>query len=197
MVRSTLLAVALLGLFAVAARAVEMVGVEGSSTQYPALVESRINNKAVRLVLTGAALRKKYLFNVYTVASYVQVGVQVHNADELAGADVPKQLHLVMERDVDGKTMAQSFREAIRLNYPAPAFDAELDRLADSLQGTTLKKGDHVWLSHVPGMGFHARLVGRKEVLIPSVRFSRAIWDIYLGKSNLGEAIKEGLTSRL
>lgn len=197
MVRTTLLAVALLGLSAAAAPAAEMVGVEGSNTQYPALVESPINNKPVKLVLTGTALRRKFLFNVYTLASYVEVGVQVHNADDLAGADVPKQLHLVMERDVDGKTMAESFREAIRLNYAAPAFDAELGRLADALQGTTLKKGDHVWLSHVPGVGFHARLVGKKEILIPSVRFSRAIWDIYLGKNNLGEAIKQGLTSRL
>jgi hypothetical protein len=197
MMRRTIPALALLALVGAAAPANEMVGVDGSDTQYPALIESPIDGKPVRLFLTGTALRKRYLFNVYTIASYAQAGVQIHNAEELAGADVPKQLHLVMERDVDGKTMAAAFREAVRLNYPAPAFNAELDRLTAVIQATPLKKGDHVWLSHVPGKGFHARLAGKKEILIPNVRFSRAIWEIYLGKNNLGTAIKEGLTSRL
>src|SRR5690242_8417239 len=106
MVRSRVLALALLGLFGAAALAVESVGVEGSQTQYPTLIESPISNKPVKLVLTGTAMRKKLLFNVYTVGSYVQEGTQVHSADDLASADVPKQLHLVMERDMDGKTMA-------------------------------------------------------------------------------------------
>ena len=197
MVRSRLLALALLGLFAAAALAAESVGVEGSQTQYPTLIESPINNKPVKLVLTGTAMRKKLLFNVYTVGSYVQEGTPVHSADDLADADAPKQLHLVMERDLDGKTMANAFREAVRLNYAAPEFDGELDTLARFLEQTAVKKGDHVWLSHVPGVGFHGRLAGKKEIVIPNSRFSKAIWEIYLGKNNLGESIKQGLTSRL
>jgi hypothetical protein len=197
MSRSKVLSLAFLVVLGASLSAAEMVGVEGSSTQYPATIESPINNKAVRMQLTGTALRTKYLFSVYSLASYVQEGHAIHTAEDLAGADVPKQLHLVMERDVDGKTMASSFREALRLNYAAPAFNAELDRLADAVADTPLKKGDHVWLSHVPGLGFHARLAGKKEILIPNPQFSRAIWEIYLGKRNLGEGIKQGLLSRL
>jgi hypothetical protein len=197
MARRTFLVLALLGLFGIPALAAEMVGVDGSTTQYPTVIESPINNKPVKLVLTGTALRKRFLFNVYTLGSYVQDGIRIRNADELAGADVPKQLHLVLERDLDGKTMAEAFRDAVRLNYAAPAFDAELNRLAEFLQSTSVKKGDHVWLSHVPGVGLHGRLVGKKEIVIPNPRFSRAIWEIYLGRNNLGEPIKQGLTSRL
>jgi hypothetical protein len=197
MVRSRILALALLGLFGAAALAAETVGVDGSQTQYPTLIESPINNKPVKLVLTGTAMRKKVLFNVYTVGSYIQEGTAVHSATDLASADVPKQLHLVMERDLDGKTMASAFRDAVRLNYASPAFDNELDTLTRFLEQTSVKKGDHVWLSHVPGVGFHGRLAGKKELLIPNGAFSKAIWEIYLGRNNLGESIKQGLTSRL
>jgi hypothetical protein len=198
MVRNRLiLTVAVLGLSAAAAWAAEMVGVEGSTTQFPATIESPINNKKVQLILTGTALRTKYFFSVYSIGSYVEQGHGIHTAEDLVGADVPKQLHLVMERDVDGKSMATAFREAVRLNYPAPAFNSELDKLSEVLQTMALRKGDHVWLSHVPGLGFHARVAGQKEMLIPNPSFSRAIWEIYLGKNNLGEPIKEGLLSRL
>jgi Chalcone isomerase-like len=197
MVRTRLLALALLGLFGTAALAVETVGVDGSETQYPTLIESPINKKPVRLVLTGTAMRKKLLFNVYTVASYIQEGAPARTADDVAAADLPKQLHLVMERDVDGKTMASAFRDAVRLNYPAPAFAKELDTLARVLEENPVKRGDDVWLTHVPGLGFHLRLAGKKEVVIPNSAFSKAIWEVYLGKNNLGESIKAGLTSRL
>jgi hypothetical protein len=197
MARSRFLALALLVLFGAAAPAAETVGVEGSQTQYPTLIESPINNKPVKLTLTGAAMRKKVLFNVYTVGSYVQEGAPVHSAEDLADADVPKQLHLVMERDVDGKTMAGAFREAVRLNYAAPAFTKELDSLARVLEESSVKKGDHVWLSHVPGLGLHVRLPGKREMVIPNSAFAKAIWEVYVGRNNLGEAIKQGLTSRL
>ncbi|HJT77513.1 MAG TPA: chalcone isomerase family protein [Gemmataceae bacterium] len=196
MFRMHLLALAVLGLGAAAGLAGETVGVDGSSAQYPVRVECNVGGQPVKLVLTGTAVRKKYFFNVYAVASYVQQGAAVHSADELAAADVPKQLHLVMERGVDGKTMAAAFREAVRLNYPAGTFDNELNTLADFMQANPVKKGDQVWLTHIPGVGFRGRL-GAKAVLIRNPRFSRAIWDIYLGKNNLGEAIKQGLTSRL
>lgn len=196
MCRMHLLAVVVAGLWASAGLAGETVGVDGSAAQYPTHVETNIGGQKVKMVLTGTALRKKYFFNVYAIASYVQEGAAVHGAADLAAADVPKQLHLVMERGLDGKTMASSFREAVRLNYPAGTFEEELNTLADFMQANPVKKGDQVWLTHIPGVGFRGRL-GSKAVLIRNPRFSRAIWDIYLGKNNIGEPIKQGLTSRL
>jgi hypothetical protein len=197
MLRTRVLAVVVLGLVVPAGFADDLVRVDGSNTQYPAAVETKIGEKPVKLVLTGASLRKKYFFNVYTVGSYVQQGTAVRSPEELAAADVPKQLHLVMERELDGKTMADAFREAVRLNYPPGTFDQELDTLAAFLQATAVKKGDHVWLTHIPGVGFQGRLGDQKQLLIRNPRFSRAIWDIYLGRNNLGDAIKQGLISRL
>lgn len=189
-----LLAVALGGAGALAA---EAVVVPGSGTRFPTTTQTTIDGKPASLTLTGEALRQKFYFNVYAVASYVEEGARVHTPEDLAAADCPKRLELVMERTVDGKEMAEALRAAIRLNYPDPAFGAEVGDLVRFMGGQEARKGDHIVLTYVPGVGLRCDLAGRAEVLIKGARFARAVWDIYLGKNNLGEEIKKGLASRL
>src|ERR1700730_18036809 len=122
----------------------ETVGVSGSDTKYEASMEAAIGGQQVKMVLTGTALRKKFIFHVYAIGSYVQEGSGVHGAEELAAVDCPKQLHLVMERDVDGKAMAEAFQSAIRLNYPEPTFNDEVNALTGWLRNNPVKEGDHI-----------------------------------------------------
>jgi hypothetical protein len=190
-----MLVVAALG--GAAALAGEKAGVGGSGTQYDVRIVHVVGEKQVPMVLTGTALRKKLVFNVYTIGSYVQDGANVHSAEELAAADCPKLLHLVMERDVEGKEMAEAFRSAIRANYADPAFAAELNSLGAMMRSLSVQKGDHVLLTNVPGKGLYCSLVGKKDFMIENVAFSRAVWEIYLGKNSIGDAIKKGLVSRL
>jgi hypothetical protein len=177
--------------------AAELVGVRGSNTQFTTTMDWTVNDKPVKLVLTGVALRQKLVFNVYAIASYVQEGASVRSAEELTALNAPKQLHLVMERTVDGKDMADAFRSAIRLNHREPAFADEVAELADKLQAGSAYKGDHIYLTHLPGVGLQVKVAGRDEFVIRNADFSRAVWDIYLGGNNLGESIKRGLTDRL
>jgi hypothetical protein len=39
--------------------------------------------------------------------------------------------------------------------------------------------------------------MGKKDVFIANPAFSKAVWDIYFGKNNVGEDVKRGLVSRL
>ncbi len=197
MIRSKVLAVGLVLSCAAGAFAAELVGVRGSNTQFTTTMDWTINDKPVKMVLTGTALRQKVFLNVYALASYVEQGAEVKTAEDLAAADCPKQLHLVMERTVAGPDMAEAFRSAIRLNHPAPAFAEEVQALVDKLQGESAVRGDHIYLTHFPGVGLQVKMAGRSEFFIRNPEFSRAIWDVYLGKNNLGEGIKKGLTSRL
>jgi hypothetical protein len=189
---------ALLGIaLATPCLAQESVGVPGSSNRFETKIESKVKGKKVKLNLTGVAMRKKLIFNVYAVGSYLEDGKKVKTPEELAALDATKQIHLIMERDVAGTDVADSFRTAIRANYPAPEFNDELDELTNYLAAQTIRQGDHVWLTHVQGTGLHVILVGKAEKLIKNPRFARAVWDIYFGKNNLGDAVKNGLTSRL
>jgi hypothetical protein len=177
--------------------AAELVGVRGSDIRFTTTMESTASGKSVKFVLTGVALRQKFLFNVYAIGSYIQEGAPVRTAEDLAIADCPKCLHLVMERTLEGKDMAEAFQVAIRANYPEPAFATEVNTLVQTMRSETAAKGDHIYLMHLPGVGLHCRLIGKTEFLIKNPQFSRAVWDIYLGKNNLGEGIKKGLVSRL
>jgi hypothetical protein len=197
MKRFGVLSVVLLLTSGLTTRATEVVGVRGSSTHFTTTMDITIGDKPVRLALTGVALREKYFINIYAVASYVVEGAGVHTAEELAALDQPKQLHLVLERDVTGNDLAEAFLIAIRQNYPAPAFAPEVDRLTATLRDLEMKKGDHVYLTHLPGVGLRCNVIGKGDFTIENPQFSRAVWDIYFGKNNLGEGIKKGLTSRL
>jgi hypothetical protein len=195
--RNGILAAALFLVLGLTATGSELVKVPGSSTQFTRSMSVKVGEKQTTLVLTGVALREKFFVNVYALASYVQEGVSLKTAEDLAAADVPKQLHLVMERTVSGKDMAEALVFAIRQNHPEPAFTDEVNRLNQLLCSDNLEKGDHIYLTHLPGVGLRCTVVGKTEFVIANPEFSRAVWDIYLGKNNVGEGIKKGLVSRL
>ena len=177
--------------------ATEIVGVHGSSTQYTTTMDITVGDKPAHLILTGIAVRQKYFFNVYAIASYVLEGTAIHNAEELAAINQPKQLHIVMERDVSGNDLAEAFLVAIRQNHPTPEFNDEVNRLIEMVRNIDFKAGDHIYLTHQPGIGLRCNVVGKGDFTIENADFSRAIWDIYLGANNLGDGIKKGLVSRL
>jgi len=189
-------AVVLAGLLGFQVLAGETIGVSGSSVEYPTHIEAAIGEKKAALKLTGAAMRKKVVFNVYTIGSYVQSDFQGKTPEELANADTLKQLHLVMQRDVAGKDMAKAFGDAIRANY-GNEFAAEVDKFMALMRDQSADTGDQVWITHVPGYGLHVNLVGKKAEYIKGVKFGHAVWNIYLGPKNVGENVKKGLVSRL
>jgi hypothetical protein len=174
----------------------DTVGVNGSNVQYPVSKTATLGDKQFEQKLTGAGMRKKAIINVYTIGSYIDKEFTGKTPDDLACADCVKQLHLVLQRDVSGADMAHAFETAIRANYPKD-FDSELGKLTSMIRTHDVAKGDQVWITNIPGYGLHINLVGKKQEFIPGVKFSKAVWDIYLGPKNVGEAVKKGLVSRL
>jgi hypothetical protein len=172
-------------------------GQGGGDPRFAPVISAQVGGQPVRLVLTGTAVRTRYTLSVYTIGSYLQEGVKVRDAGELVVVPAPKLLHLIFERNVEGNDVAASFRNAIGMNHPAPAFAAELDRLDRVFRASAVQRGDHVWLTAIPGTGLSCQLAGQPAVLIESVAFARAAWEVYLGRKNLGAAIQMGLTSRL
>jgi hypothetical protein len=176
----------------------QTVKTPGSGTSFPVEQPAgKVGGREVKLVLTGCAVRQKLLVNVYSIGSYVAGDAGVKSAEQLASADCLKRLHLIMERTVDGKDMAEAFRAAIRMNYPEPQFTDEVNKLVQFMRNDSARKYDHIALTHIPGIGLHCVWAGKADFLIKNTAFSKAVWDIYLGKKNLGESIKQGLTSRL
>jgi hypothetical protein len=194
---SRLLLVAALAVIPAALALGETVAVDGSDTSYETKIEPTVGGKAVKMSLTGVALRKRLVFKVYTIGSYVECGNGARSAEDLAAADVPKQLHLVMERDVGGVEMAEAVEKAIHKSRGDDAFRAELKSLHETMKAMELKKGDNIRLTNVPKKGIVCDVAGKKQLAIENADFSRAVWEIYLGKKNIDDDIKKALVSRL
>ena len=172
-------------------------GVSVGTARYADTASVTMDGKPVNLTLTGAAMRVKLFVDVYAIGSYLQAGTTVHGAEELSAADVVKQLQLVMQRDVAGRDVAESFRAAIRANYPEPAFNTEVDTLVRMLREGTARRGEQILLTHLPGVGLQVNVSGKEPFVIKNAAFSKAVWDIYLGRYNVGDAVKRGLVSAL
>jgi Chalcone isomerase-like len=194
---SRLLLVTALALLTGAVALSETVAVDGSDTSYETNIAPSVGGKDVKMDLTGAALRKRLVFKVYTIGSYVATGAGLRSAEDLAAADVPKQLHLVMQRDVDGKELAEAVEKAIHKSRGDDAFPEELKSLHETMKALELKKGDNIRLTNIPKKGITCDVAGKKELLIENSDFSRAVWEIYLGKKNIDDDIKKALVSRL
>jgi len=189
-------ALALLSTLLFTAPAAADVAVPGSDLKVAETRNAQIGGKAASLKLTGVGLREKAFFNVYAIAAYVDSGASPHSASELASADVPKQMVLTLERDVEGAKMADALSEAIRANYPS-GMDAELGQLEGFLKANSLKEGDDVIFSWLPGAGVTCEVRGRGNVTVKSAAFAKAVWDIWLGGHPVQGDIKKGLVSRL
>ncbi len=173
------------------------VAAEPADPRFPSTIDAEVGGKPTRLALTGTALRTKLRVRVYAVGSYAPEGVAIPSPEALAVLDAPKVLHLIFERDVDGATMARAYRESIGRSHPAPAFAAELGLLERHFVANPVRKGDHVWLTHIPNVGLGVQVNDQPGQMIGGVEFARAAWGTYFGPNHLGVALKEGLTSRL
>ena len=93
--------------------------------------------------------------------------------------------------------MASSFISLLRANHPEPQFKDEAQALAQLLRDTAIRKGDQVWFTHLPKVGFQCKTSAGAQHLIKNVEFSKAIWENYLGRFNVGDNVKQGLIARL
>ena len=176
--------------------AAEMVGVNGSKVRFAAQIEVPNGGKPVKLALTGAALRMRTIVTQYAVASYLQQGVTVKSAEELAAADSYKALHLIFESNLSGKELAESLSAAIRHNSPK-GFTSELQQLRAILGDQMLKAGQEIMFTWLPKSGVRFQVKGKTDVQVANPAFARALWEAYLGASHQGDAVKSGLVSRL
>jgi hypothetical protein len=188
---------AFFGLTLLSSAALAEVRVDGSDRSYPETRQATVSGKATSLKLTGVGLREKAFINVYVIGSYVDQAASPKGPGDLATTDVPKQMILTMERDVDGKKMADALSEAIRANYPS-GLDAELGQLEAYLRSHPLSTGDEVDFTWLPGGGgVVCAVLGQSPLTIKSAAFAKAVWDIWLGDHPVQKDIKKGLVSRL
>ena len=175
----------------------EPIGVPGTEIRFAAHVQQQAGGKLIDLKITGTALRTKYTFKVYGMASYLQDGATVANAEELANSEKVKLLHLVMERKASGSDFVDAFRTAVGKERAEKEFASEFAKLSDAVSNATAEKGDDIIMLYVPGDGTQIRIGRVVNVMIPGAGFGHAIWGTFLGKNSIDSDIKKGLMSQM
>ena len=171
----------------------EPIKVKGTEVKYP----SSVTVEGATLKLTGTGLRKRFVFNVYTIASYIEESAKPAGAEAMAGLAAPKRLHIVMERGVDGKKMADALKDSMGKNHDLSKIGEGVEQLSKYLESKKAEDDDHIIFDYAPDKGTVVSRTGAKPITIAGEPFARALWDIYFGKKNVSNDIRKGLISRL
>ena len=158
--------------------------------------KARLAAGGPELVLNGAGVRTRLMFDVYAAGLYLSEKKSTA-ADALA-LQGPKRVSMTMMRDVGADQLAESLNEGIRLNSSPAELEKMKAQIAELLATMTsvgtAKKGDLITLDFVPDVGTRVGVNG-KEVGKPiaSADFYRALLKIWLGDKPVQENLKKAL----
>lgn len=167
------------------------------SGEFPTTIEDQIGGRSERLHLTGTAVRKKLGVALYRIAGYCDDDLQLKDVDALAAADAPKRLVLVMQRDIADWILRQGFADAFQANDPDGRFADHSRKLLDFLTASSVKEGDAIILTHVPGIGVECRLGDKPALAVADPQFAHIVWKVFMGPKAVTPELRKGLGSRL
>lgn len=149
-----------------------------------------VNNQ--KLVLNGAALRKKFVVKVYVGALYLQ-GKQ-SNAASIIAADAPRRQVMHFLYDVDKEKMVEAWTDGLKDNTPnaSPEVKTAFSTLSSWMED--MKAGQTIVVTYVPGIGTTVEVNGKSKGTLGGKAVSDAILNTWVGpKPGPGADFKKGV----
>ena len=155
----------------------------------------RLSEGGTELVLNGAGVRTRAIFNVYVGALYLQrktAAVPAVLAD--SGA---KRVAMHLLRNLSAEQLFAALNEGLANNH-APDELAKLDPQVRQLEGIfkavkAAKSGDVILLDYVPGAGTRVTINGESRGVIPGEEFNRALLRVWLGDRPADASLKKAM----
>ncbi len=179
-------AMALAGLLANSAFALEVAGVN---------LPEKVSVAETPLVLNGAGIRKKMVFEVYVAALYTTA--KSNDANAIINATTPRRIQLDMLRNVESASLYQALLEGLQDNLNAAQLKAlapkvaELEKIFTDIK--VANKGDVIVLDFLPGKGVKVQVRGQVAGMITGDAIASAMLSIWLGKSPVSDSLKAAL----
>ncbi|HYR29902.1 MAG TPA: chalcone isomerase family protein [Thermoanaerobaculia bacterium] len=180
--RKTILAAAMLTA-AVTAGAATVAGVKLDDSV-------TVNNQ--KLVLNGAALRKKFVVKVYVGALYL-TGKQ-SSATAILAADAPRRQVMHFLYDVDKEKMVEAWTDGLKDNTPnaSPEVKTAFNTLSSWMED--MKEGQTIVMTYVPGIGTTVEVNGKTKGTLGGKAVADAILNTWIGaKPGPGGDFKKGV----
>jgi hypothetical protein len=147
------------------------------------------------LLLNGAGVRSKYIFDVYVAALYLR---EKKSREEDVFADPgEKRIALYFVSEINMQELLYVFKKAFKNNHS----DAQLDEMKTQLRQFDdiftamgeLNEGDVVQFDYQPDLGTSVMINGSLRGTISGAEFYRALLRIWLGSNPTQEKLKQKL----
>lgn len=145
------------------------------------------------LVLNGAGIRTKVIFDIYVAALYLG---EKSKKPEVIFADANnKRVALHILYSLKSETLLEAFKKAINANHSAAemaAMDGQLKKFSAIFDTVAeVKKGDVILIDYIAGTGSKVTINGTERGVIEGADFNRALLKIWLGARPADEDLKK------
>ena len=143
------------------------------------------------LLLNGMGLRTKYTFKVYVAGLYIPQ--KSSDPQAILKADTSKRIVMHFVRDVSKGQLTDGFTESFQNNTPdaAKTMKPDIDRLFSALD--SVKDGDEIVFTYVPGTGTSVAIAGKDKLTIAAPVFGEMLFSVWLGPKPPNAGLKKGL----
>lgn len=169
--------------FSCAAQGVEVGGL---------MLDDSVHLGSSNLVLNGAGVRSKFIFDVYVAALYL--GAKKSSAGAVMSDVGEKRIALHLLRDVSAEELLFAFEKAIKKNHS----DEEMMAMKAPLHDfgaifhimARVKKGDVIYFDYQRSTGTNIQINGSERGVIPGSAFYSALLKIWLGDQPAQDDLK-------
>jgi len=149
------------------------------------------------LVLNGAGLRRKLIWDVYVCGLWLEH--PSHDARAILDEDGAWLVELHFVRDVDHEKILDGFREAFERNSPGQA-----DRLRPGLvqfhdevmSKLTVHRGETITIAYLPGVGSRLTVPDGRSSVYPGKEFAAALLRTWIGERPSDRGLERALLGR-
>lgn len=155
-------------------------------------VDDSIHLGSRNLVLNGAGMHYKFIFDWYVVSLYL--GDRKNTAAAVLADQNEKRIALYMQRDISAGELIYTFIKAIEKNHT----DEELKVMKDELHifevifynTGKIKEGGVILFDYQRGLGTRVSVEGVVRGIIPGAVFNSALLKIWLGEKPADKKLK-------
>lgn len=146
----------------------------------------------VTLNLSGHTIRSKFIFDIYSMAHYMQwpslkndeVRSKDQAVDLILSGDYPQQIDIVFKRNLKANQIVGALVGGIKSNCLAEEFDSIQSPLATFKQAVSVdvKKQTKFQLRWLPSGSLEGFYEGEKVMNIDDPLFAKLLWSVWFGE---------------
>lgn len=161
-----------------------------TQARFPLDIRFAEDGARYRLSATGAAVRTKFWFNIYSIAHYLEDGPKGTQAEVLASTmsdDTAKQVTLVFARDLRAEQVRDGFLETFAEHASAEEMRASKVPLRHFLRSIRkdVSQGDRFAIRWLPGGRLIFMYNGRVVSEMSNRTFARVLWSVWFDEASI------------